>query len=424
MSAPDAATGAGAPGGPFSPLTAVLMTLVGVFAFSALMVLAAYAPDLERGDNGGGHALSKSAIGFAGMVEALRLAGDPVLVNRAPLRPGRRRGLLIVTPSLDTTPAAIDALTFDGPVLIVLPKWVAAPNFRHRGWVGQGQPIDPDLPPPGSLMRVLGARHRAGAASPVLAPPPGTGTNPLPGAPLRPGALKSPQSIAAPGWIPVLVDETGATMLARSPRGARYVLSEPDLLNNQGIGDPATFAAGLTLLRGLRLGDGPVMFDVRLNGLGRERSVPRLLFDPPFLAVTLCLAAAAGLAGFQAFARFGPVRRGGRAIPLGKTALVDNTAALIRLAGREHRMGGRYADLTAALAARSAGAPRGLGGEALTAFLDRLSHRRGLPQPLSELAIQARMARTPEAAVAAARRLRQWRLAVTGEGAAAGPPEA
>jgi len=44
------------------------------------------------------------------------------------------------------------------------------------------------------------------------------------------------------------------------------------------------------------------------------------------------------------------VRRGGRAIALGKTALVDNTAALIRLAGREHRLGGRYADLTADLA--------------------------------------------------------------------------
>jgi hypothetical protein len=213
----------------------------------------------------------------------------------------------------------------------------------------------------------------------------------------------------------VLSDEKGATILARDPKRPFYILSDPDLLNTQGIRDVRTLGTALTILRALRAGDGPVIFDVRLNGLGRERSVLRLLLEPPFLGVTLCLAAAAGLAGFQAFFRFGPVRRGGRAIPLGKTALVDNTAALVRLAGREHRLGGRYAELTAELAARAVGAPRGLGGEALAAFLDRLGARRRLPRSFSDLETEARLTPTPARLVGAAEQLYRWRLGLTEE---------
>ena len=78
-----------------------------------------------------------------------------------------------------------------------------------------------------------------------------------------------------------------------------------------------------------------VLFDVTANGLGRSRSPLKLAFDPPFLAVTLTIFAAMLLAAWQALNRFGPVRRRERAIAFGKAALVDNSAALIRKAGRE-----------------------------------------------------------------------------------------
>jgi hypothetical protein len=406
--------------GVFTPLTAALMVLVGVFAFSALVVLLAYAPEFESGDNGQAQALSRSAVGFAGMAKALKLAGEPVVVNRGRLPSGARDGLLVVTPDLRTARAAIDALAFGGPVLAVLPKWEIGPDFRRRGWVVKNGVIDP-MAYPSSLVAALALHRRANVGRAALS---GAG-GPFPsGTPLRTGPIDRLQSIAAPGWTPVLTDERGATILARDPNRPLYVLSDPDLLNTQGIADPDTFAAGLAILRGLRAGEGAIIFDVRLNGLGKPRSLLRLLFDPPFLAVTLCLAAAAALAGFQAFCRFGPVRRSGRVIPLGKAALVDNTAALVRLAGRQYRMGSRYADLTAALAARAVGAPRGLGGEALTAFLDRLSARRGLPKSLSMLAAEARLARTADQVAAAASRLHAWRTAMMGgdrDGAAARP---
>ena len=398
--------------GPVTPLTGALMALVGVFAFSALMVLIAYAPALRGGDDGGAQALSKSAVGFAGIAKALRLAGEPVLINRAALPAGRRSGLLVVTPTPLTSLKAIEGLSFDGPVLVVLPKWLAVPDLKHRGWVRKAAVIDPAMFDAGSIAARAGLRRRAGVAVPVLS----ARTDPFfAGQLLHAGPVDRLQSLTAPGWDPVLTDAAGGTILARDPQRPFYILADPDLLNTQGVRDVRTLGTALAILRALRADDGPVIFDVRLNGLGQERSVLRLLFEPPFLGVTLCLTAAAALAGAQAFFRFGPVRRGGRAIPLGKTALVDNTAALVRLAGREHRLGGRYADLTADLAARAVGAPRGLGGDALTAFLDRLSARRRLPRPFSALESDARVSPNAIRLVAAAGRLHRWRHEMTGE---------
>ncbi len=396
--------------GPVSPLAGLLMAIVGVVAFAALVVLLAYAPELRGGDDGGAQALSRSAVGFAGIAEALRLSGEPAVVNRAALPAGRRSGLLVVTPTASTSRQAIEALSFGGPVLVVLPKWLTSPDRTHRGWVRKAEKIDPTLFDGASIAGEAALARRAGVTAPALH---ATAAPFASGATFTVGPVDRLQVITERRLIPVLTDAAGGVILARDPKEALYILSDPDLMNTQGVRDIRTLATGLAILRALRAEDGPVIFDVRLNGLGRERSVLRLLLEPPFLGVTLCLAAAAALAGVQALFRFGPVRRGGRALPLGKRALVDNTAALVRLGGREHQLGGRYADLTADLAARAVGAPRGLGGAALADFLDRLGARRRLPTPFSDLERDARV--TPNAArlVAAAEQLHSWRLQLT-----------
>ena len=392
-----------------SPLTLALVIGVGVFAFCAFLVLGAYAPDLHSGDNGEAHALSKSAIGFAGIVEAVRLAGDQTMISRGPLPPGRNVGLLVATPGAGEENGA-GGLAFDGPVLVVLSKWETVPDQTHRGWVKRVALIDNQWRP--TLVKGASIARRRGVSRVVLS---GVAAPFAAGLRLAEGPVDSFQTVKEPGWIPILTDETGAVVLARDPKRLLYVLSDPDLLNTQGLKNIDTLTSAVTLLRSLRAGDGPVMFDVTLNGLGKARSVLRLLFDPPFLAVTLSLAAALLLAVWQALIRFGPVRHAGRAMAYGKTALVDNTAALINIAGREHRMGAPYALLTAEIAAKAVGAPRDLTGEPLTQFLDRLGVQRGEVDTITALESQARLAQDPGRMVATARRLYQWRLAMTRE---------
>ena len=396
----------------FSPIAAVSIVLVSVFAFCALIVLFAYAPDLKGGDDGRAHALSKSAIGYAGLVEALKLTGEPVLVNRGQLPPGEK-GLLIITNDYPSTIGKPLTVRFSGrTVLIVLPKWVAAPDPLHRGWARRVSIIDPRLLPKDDDMTEAKVARRPGLSRPILygmAAPFGQGVA------LREGPVDSFQTITTKDWIPIVTDERGGVVLAQEPGRRIYTLSDPDLLDTQGLKSYDTLASALALVNTLRVGDGPVIFDVTLNGFARQRGILRLMFDPPFLGVTLCLAVAAALAGFQVFRRFGPVRRSTRAFALGKEAMVDNAAALIRLARREGRMGPRYAALTRQLAARAVGAPRDLPDDDLVALLDRLGAQRGAADTLGHLGALAGATRDRGRLADVAMRLFRWRLEMTRE---------
>lgn len=407
---------ADAEAGPITAASGVLIALVGVFSFCALLVLLTYAANLETGDNGGGHALSRSAIGFSGLAEGLRDLGEPVLVSRHRLPAGRSAGVYLLTPPLTALDRNVTPMGFAGPVLAVLPKWSVLPDPSHRGWVAPVGVAPSTLLPPESLLAKSQVARRTQAARPVLR---AVGDPFAAGQTLAAGPISNFQTMdlkAWKGWTPVIVDETGATVMAKAPYGPVYLLSDPDLMDNQGLKDLTGFSTAVAIANALRSQGGPVIFDVTLNGLGGQRSALNLMFDPPFLAVTLCLAAAAGLAGWQAFCRFGPARRPRRTLAFGKQALADNTAALARFAGKEPAMGGPYAELTRDLAARAVGAPRTLTGDALSEFLDRLAARHGASEGLGYLSVVARTAPDRPRLLAAARRLYRWRMEMTGEG--------
>ncbi len=117
--------------------------------------------------------------------------------------------------------------------------------------------------------------------------------------------------------------------------------------------------------------------------------------------------------GLHAAARFGPAERPPPVLALGKRALADNSAALVRMARREPRMAPAYAALTREAAARAVGAPRDLGEDQLDALLDRLGASRGLAERYSSLAAEAAAARTNADLLSVARRLYQWRGEMT-----------
>ena len=107
-----------------------------------------------------------------------------------------------------------------------------------------------------------------------------------------------------------------------------------------------------------------------------------------------------------------PPAHEGRKVAFGKRALADNGAALLRLAKRRHRTGGRYAMLTREAVAKASGAPPGLTGEALDLYLDKLT-REG--EPFTSIAARAEDAPDTRRLLKAARDLYHWRRTVTRE---------
>ena len=209
---------------------------------------------------------------------------------------------------------------------------------------------------------------------------------------LASGDIDNLQAMAGPdqGWVSIVVDQYGDTILSGKSDKPIYILSDPDFLNNHGLAQLANARAASALINYLRKNQKPVAFDLTLAGFVRTRSILRLALEPPFLAATLCALVAAGLMGLHAVARFGPALRPARAFALGKLALADNSAALIRQARRQHRMGRGYAALTRTPAARAVGAPRDLDDDQLDGLLDRLGQGQGATPAFSQLEQSAR----------------------------------
>jgi hypothetical protein len=399
----------------FSPKVIVGLILVGVFAFSAFAVLFAYAPDLRSGSDGGAHALSKSAVGFAGAVVLFQAEGMPTIVSRSPARKAPAAALLILTPPPATDPKDLGATDGAPRTLIVLPKWATVPDPVHPGWVRKEGLFGAETPITGMLVSIAGQsrlEHRAGSSKPRLRGGQGVFARET-ALPL--GRIDSLQTISGKDWLPVLVDETGRMVLAQSrPRPAVYVLSDPDILNTQGLRSRNNARAASVIIETLK-GEGGVVFDVSLNGFARGRSLLRTMLEPPLLGATLCAFAAAILTGLHALARFGPAARRGRAIALGKAALVDNSAGLVRMTRKEPSLLPAYAELTQALAARSVGGHAGLEVESRTSWLARLARLRRTALDLEQLVVEAGRARSRADTLGTARRLHHWRLEVTRE---------
>jgi hypothetical protein len=414
----DAATAAvagraAAPAGVFSRRTAIIMVLVGALSFCAFIVLSAYAPDLRPEIDPRPHALSKSAVGFAGAAELLQARGAPVTIRR-----GRdddfSDGLLVLTPEEHMSEALDPLLTSYTPTLVVLPKWNVLPDFSTPGWVQAAgyvpeEDVAETLPPRHGKLVV---RRETDEKSHRVVAPEGSFRF---GDPADSGPIVGFQTVESAELTPMLVDKQGRIVLGQIQDTAIYILSEPDLLNTQGLANPDTAWLGVRVIEALAGAKNPIRFDVTLFGFERTRNVLKLAFEPPFLSATLCALAAAVFMGLHAAARFGPDRRGRRAFALGKRALVDNSAALVRMTRREARMARGYVALTLASAAHAVGVRRGTDETGQRHMLDRLSEVARLPRTYSELARAAEAASDRESLLDAARALHAWRTEMTRE---------
>ena len=427
---------------PFQAGAIAIMLILGIGSFLGVILLGAYAPDMRSGRNGGGHALSNSATGFSAIVQLARATGRNPQIVRSEHEFGTEN-LLVVTPESGRADLTnILSQRFAKPTLVVLPKWRTQESKKHSGWVdwislqplyepqnvlvpsinltmaqyrSHGEPLRIHGLPEGVRFRAPRPIQVITGLSKVepLVPKASAADAPAPPVVSRDDLddeawdeMEEGVEPPVPATIkPLITDSRGGIVLAQVDDQPFFILADPDLLSNRGMGDVNQAASAMALLDWLNSNPPEsVSFDVSLNGFGHSRSPLKLLFEPPFLAMTICVAVALLLAGVQAFGRFGPARARERAIAFGKAALVDNSAALVRKAGREDRMGGRYAAVIRERAVAIFAISSRLRDGALDAYLDKLKgkHR------FTELAAAAEAAESREELLAAAQALHNW----------------
>ncbi|MDE2042790.1 MAG: hypothetical protein KGJ05_06940, partial [Alphaproteobacteria bacterium] len=327
----------------------LLLGLVGVAlaALIAFVFLNSYVPPMPEAGNGGNHALSPSANGFAGLVALETALGRAPAIARTDADLDTD-GLLVLTPE-ELQSGDLETLLNNRagrPTLIVLPKEVVALNPLHKGWT-----VRLDNMSTANIAKILAKRGTfkivrlrttatakfRGDAKPVMV------FNNMPDVQTIAGRNSDGDPL-----VPIFTDDINIHDLKQDHAiiagigNNVFVLADPDLLNNAGIADPQRAYAAVRFLDELSPPDHPqITFDVTLNGFGRARSLIDVLVRPPFLALTLCLIVAGIMALLSGLMRFGPPLAEARSIPPGKRGLVDNIAAMLRRAGAEHALGGR-----------------------------------------------------------------------------------
>lgn len=354
----------------FNPLLIGGVVVVGVVAFIALWALIALGPQLSNGNDGGGHALSKAAPGYAGIVDLLERAGAEVELRRH-AKVAREAEFLILAPKHDTKPQEVEDLLrqHHGPALVVLPKWITLRvpgKTRKPGWVSHGVAVAPPatLLPESRFGEIAVAVPSAAARTvtanlvdrsfPVYLP-------------------QDAQTVKGEGIETLIAGARGGAVLARAREKDLYILADPDLIDNLAFSSRDRARAAAMLIDAVSE-DGNaerIVFDLSLNGFGGGRSLLRFAFVPPFIGITLCLIAAGLLALWQAWARFGPALKPARAIPISKAALIANSADLVRQARRELDGADAYAANQRAAIARRLHAPPGMEAAETDAWIDR-----------------------------------------------------
>lgn len=394
--------------GGFNPRLIAGVVAIGVIAFIALWALIALGPQLSSGNDGGGHALSKAAPGYAGIVDLLERSDAVVDLRRREEAPALEDPeLLILTPGHTTKADDLARLISEqrgGPVLIILPKWQTGRHPSKAGWAADGFASAPSpkmLPPAAGRIEKIGSEPNARGAQ---------AKGYLGGYPI---ALTLPnlrtQVLNAPDLETLIAFPHGGAVLAKQPGAPIYILSDPDFVNNLAFAsrDRARAAALLVDAVAEDAGAYSVAFDVTLNGFGSQRSLLRFAFVPPFIGITLCLIAAGLLALWQAWTRFGPALKPARAIAVSKAALIANSADLIKQARRELDGADAYVRSQRSAIARRLHAPGGLDDAATDRWIDK--HLRGGGDLFSALARRLPLARNTHEFLADAQALHDIR---------------
>jgi hypothetical protein len=330
------------------------------------------------GEPGGADAVgpstySRSAIGHAGIADTLQRLGVPVVKSRnnSADKLGKD-GVLVLAeprPSAVSEPA-LRALLDARAVLLVLPKWTGRASEKRPGWLATAEE--------GSPSRAQWALDLVAGGGEVVREQqmPVWETNLLR---RRPQPTSPVQLIRSGAMRPIVGASAGILVGELNRKRTIWVLADPDVIANHGIGQGENAALALAIIDRLRGRGGAVVFDETIHGYLAQPANPlALLVEFPFVVATFMIAAALGLLLWATMARFGAAQSAPPPLSAGRQGLLQNVAQLITFAGHQQVMVRRYVQETVRETARQLHAPRGLTGQGLALWLTRVGQARGV----------------------------------------------
>ena len=316
---------------------------------------------------------SRSAIGHAGIADTLQRLGVPVVKSRnnSADKLGKDGVLVLAEPRpTAVSEPALRALLDARSVLLVLPKWAGRASEKKPGWLATAEERSPS-----QAQWALNLVAGGGEVVREREAPTWT-TNLL----KRQPQLATPVQLMRSGAMrPIVGAPAGILVGELNQKRTIWVLADPDVIANHGIGQGENAALALAIIDRLRGRGGAVVFDETIHGYLAQPANPlALLVQFPFVVATFMVAGALGLLLWATMARFGAAQPAPPPLSAGRQGLLQNVAQLITFAGHQQVMVRRYVQETVRETARQLHAPRGLSGQGLAVWLTRVGQARGV----------------------------------------------
>src|SRR5271154_5163701 len=349
-----------------------------IAAVAATFALSIYLMAFGGGDTQrnafGPSVFSRSAIGYAGLAELIRRVGIPVVNHRSgdagSTGPGKL--LIIAEPPLSTAQEqGRFAFGSADRVLVILPKWQGYRSASHSGRIADAALLPTTIAD--QAIAKSGASGRTARAS----RPDGWTTNALGVAP----QLDRLVQVIEDGNLRPIVADGGEVLIGeKADRDRRiWILSDPDMLSNHGLLTARNAEFAIRLVNTLRPGQGEVIFDESVRGYRAPSANPlALMFQFPFITVTIQVLAAAALLLWATMTRFGLPEPVPDLMVAGKQGLIRNAAHLLRYSGHPEIIVANYVLSTVRSVARQLRSPPGLDWRGLADWLSRVGAARGV----------------------------------------------
>lgn len=246
-------------------------------------------------------------------------------------------------------------------------------------------------------------------------------------APLNAGRISDLQSIKGPNLTPLLFGPNGEVLISRvtvtggrpQPKVPVYLVSDPDLLNNQIFADPKKVVAAIEIIERLAppakgKAKPSVVFNLTYNNMAFDHDLLHALSRPPYLAVPLSVIVFGLGLLWAAFARFGPPKlvEEGAALGRGVQVLADNAARLMAIAVKEAKLGPAYALMVRDEVLRNRGHRLTNPNESVDELADRIGRLYGATDSYLDLKAQAATLLTVHQLIDLTRKLHAWKTEI------------
>ncbi len=358
----------------FSPVALMVSVAIAI----ATLILGTYLATTHKTayENYRANTYSPSYIGHTGIAKLLQQLGIPVVQSRSGSVRKSSDGLLVIAEPLTKFGAVspLYKLMHAEKILFVLPKWDAVKDTKHNGWAKTVR-LKSMFEVGMSLNFAIskGTIERATKVEKWI-------TNVFN---IDPKITTPVQLIKSDKLTPLIASDKGILLgeLVTDERTI-WVLSDPDVISNHGLGKDGKRNAVLAVkvFQKLRGKDsGKVVFDETIHDyFTTTRSPLHILFEFPFSLIALQALAAIALLLWATMGRFGAPQKAPPPLTAGKQGLLDNIARLSEFAGHQRLIVQRYVEASIRDTAKQVHAPKGLSDEELAKWMQRMSQAKGV----------------------------------------------